>query len=213
MNYRYHLFDCDGVILDSNKIKSEVFFETASLYSTEHAERATKYYKSTAGTPRIDKVYYFFEEILEIKVTDQLIEEFLKNFNKISLEKLFTCNRILGVESYLNMISLDSQSFVVSGAPQDELRKILSKQGLSTKFQEILGSPTEKANNIEYLMRKYNLSPKDCIFYGDSEVDYLSASEHGIDFIFVSEKSEFIGYQKFFINKNVMIIKNFNELI
>jgi phosphoglycolate phosphatase-like HAD superfamily hydrolase len=213
MNYKYHLFDCDGVILNSNQIKSKVFHEITSSYSNQFADEATEYYKNTAGTPRVDKVYYFFEKLMKIEATEELIQEFLNSFNNTALNNLFVCDKITGVQSYLNSIKDNSKSFVVSGAPQDELRTILSKQELDHYFEEILGSPVKKPDNIESLLNDYQLDPKNCVFYGDSKVDYLSASKFNIDFIFVSEKTEFKDYKDFFKDKDIRTIKNFNELL
>ena len=40
-------------------------------------------------------------------------------------------------------------------------------------FLEILGTPKNKEENIEYLFKKYSLENKNGLFFGDAETDYL----------------------------------------
>jgi phosphoglycolate phosphatase-like HAD superfamily hydrolase len=212
MNYENYFFDCDGVILNSNSIKGDAFFKVATEYSPEFAQEATQYYKNTAGTPRIDKIHYFFQELLKQDKDDKKVDQFLAKFNAISLENLFNCEKIKGVESYLNTIDSNT-SYVVSGAPQDELREILTKQTLANNFKEILGSPTLKHTNVKNLIDKFSIDTSKSVFFGDSKVDYESAAMFNIDFIFVAEKTEFKEYKEFFKNKEIRIIQNFTELL
>jgi beta-phosphoglucomutase-like phosphatase (HAD superfamily) len=39
------IFDCDGVILTSNKIKSQAFYDVAKIYGHEPAQALKDYFK------------------------------------------------------------------------------------------------------------------------------------------------------------------------
>ena len=43
--YATLIFDCDGVILDSNKIKTTAFYNTALPYGEDAAEALVNYHK------------------------------------------------------------------------------------------------------------------------------------------------------------------------
>jgi beta-phosphoglucomutase-like phosphatase (HAD superfamily) len=47
MNHRYKtwIFDCDGVLLDSNRIKTQAIFEAAKPHGEEAAMKLVEYHK------------------------------------------------------------------------------------------------------------------------------------------------------------------------
>lgn len=51
------------------------------------------------------------------------------------------------------------------------------------------------------------------VFIGDSRYDYEIASKFNIDFIFISQYSEFIKWASYFADKNITIVENLNSII
>ena len=47
--YKTIIFDCDGVILNSNKIKTQAFYETAKKYGHEFAQRLVEHHLLNSG--------------------------------------------------------------------------------------------------------------------------------------------------------------------
>ena len=76
-------------------------------------------------------------------------------------------------------------------------------------FLEILGTPKNKEENIEYLFKKYSLENKNGLFFGDAETDYLVSKKFNIKFIFVSSESEWSDFKKI---HNLLIIENFTNI-
>ena len=78
------LFDCDGVILNSNQIKSQAFYDVASAYSIPAARELVEYNQQFGGISRHEKFKYFVNAILpkysDIKHSEEdLITEFAKH--------------------------------------------------------------------------------------------------------------------------------------
>ena len=61
--YKTIIFDCDGVILNSNKLKTEAFKETLSNYKKELVDEFISYHESNGGISRYEKIRYFVEEL------------------------------------------------------------------------------------------------------------------------------------------------------
>ncbi len=53
--YRTFIFDCDGVLIDSNRVKSNAFFAAGLLYGEEAAHRLVEYHRSSGGVSRYKK--------------------------------------------------------------------------------------------------------------------------------------------------------------
>ena len=54
-DYETIIFDCDGVILNSNNIKIQAFYETALIYGHDLANELVKYHIENGGISRYQK--------------------------------------------------------------------------------------------------------------------------------------------------------------
>ena len=54
-SYKNLIFDCDGIILNSNKIKTEAFKEVVSHYGDNAAEELVKFHVMNGGISRYEK--------------------------------------------------------------------------------------------------------------------------------------------------------------
>ena len=62
--YKSIIFDCDGVLLDSNKIKQDAFHLSAMPWGLKPAEDLLKYHITNGGISRHKKFHFFIESIL-----------------------------------------------------------------------------------------------------------------------------------------------------
>ena len=58
-SYKNLIFDCDGIILNSNKIKTEAFKEVVYHYGKEAAEELVQFHIMNGGISRYEKFNYF----------------------------------------------------------------------------------------------------------------------------------------------------------
>ena len=70
--YRSLVFDCDGVLLDSNKVKSDAFYELALFAGKEKANELLTYHLKNGGVSRYEKIKYFYSEILKKKLQKKM---------------------------------------------------------------------------------------------------------------------------------------------
>ena len=183
------IFDCDGVILDTNKIKTEAFKKTLNKYPKEKIDKLIAFHKENGGVSRKIKFEYFFNNIINDS-DPKKVNDSLKKFKRISFQKLLLSRYIKGVLKFINILKKNNiKIFIVSGAIQAELRKIFLLKNKNRYFYEILGTPKNKIDNIQIILDKYSLDINKGIFFGDSYTDYISAKKFKIKFIFVKEKS------------------------
>ena len=64
-NYDYLIFDCDGVILDSNLLKSRAFAEALPDEPPEFVKLFVDYHKQHGGISRYEKFKYYFRELCQ----------------------------------------------------------------------------------------------------------------------------------------------------
>jgi phosphoglycolate phosphatase-like HAD superfamily hydrolase len=210
--FKTWVFDCDGVILDSNHLKTDAFYEVALPYGKENAEKFIQYHKNNGGISRYEKFFYFFQSILQKSDFTNEMNAALAQYAKIIREKLSASSETDGVRDCLNNLSENAIAIIVSGGNQDEIREIFHLKGLDFSFSGIFGSPIDKKTIIHSLLTsKYIVPP--VIFIGDSRYDYEVAKFYNFSFVFMSQYSEFKDWEEFFSDKpDVKIIENLSYL-
>jgi len=208
------VFDCDGVILDSNRIKTEAFRKALVDEPVALVERFVQYHKDNGGVSRYIKLQYYFKDIKKQEDYSQSLNEALVRFALIVREELIKAPTIKGVEMFLQQcLHKQIPCFVNSGGDEQELIEVFAERGMDHLFSMILGSPDSKKENLSKLFSEDRL-PGPTLFWGDAYSDYLAAKAYNIDFIYVSGVSEWREGIQFCSRNKILVIENFNnELI
>lgn len=177
------LFDFDGVILDSMKIKGDGFIELFKDYPDNDTKLLEAYHYANGGISRFEKIRYFFETIRKTKVSTQEIEILANEFGKIIATSLFDKSNLIS-DSVLFIQDNCTQynCHIVSGAEHQELNALCSHFELTQYFKSIEGSPTVKSKLVANLLKTYNYRAEETLLIGDSINDYVAASENKINF-------------------------------
>lgn len=205
--YDQYFFDCDGVILNSNHIKSDAFYNVAFHFSQNLAAEFLDFHKANGGISRFAKFEHFFSKMMGLPDYKIQLALALDMFQTECVSNLKTCEVIPGIDHFLNSLPKSASKYVVSGGLQDEVRMALREKGLDKFFTEIFGSPATKFEIMEKV-RKDGAA----IFFGDAKLDYEVSQHFHCDFVFVSEKSEFKDYKNYFAQKDLLIIPDFTSL-
>ena len=192
--YRTLVFDCDGVILDSNGIKSGAFHEVASRFGPVVADRFLEHHRRFGGVSRYVKFAHLLEEMVGVPADRATMEELLDEYACSVRRGHRRCeiNPSLGA---LRAATVDARWMVVSGGDQDELREVFAERGLEAMFQGgIFGSPESKDVILEREAAGGCLVAPG-LFIGDSLYDHEAATNAGLDFVFVEQWTEVPGWE------------------
>ena len=212
--YRSWIFDCDGVLLDSNQVKSHAMFEAAKPYGEEAARALVEYHKANGGISRFEKFHYFFGSILQRKDFEADQERALDRFAELSQEGLLKAPEAEGLRDLLGRIAEDNAlAFVVSGGMQQEVRDVLVARGLADLFQGIFGSPDSKDLILTRELNGKGSMKQPAVYVGDSQYDYEAANRSNLDFVFVSGWSEFSDWQDYFAGSGVTIVEHIADIV
>lgn len=211
MQYQTLVFDCDGVVLNSNKIKTQAFYDAAKSYGHEPAQALLNYHVLNGGISRYKKFEYFFTDILNIPVDQSGLDELLTCFANEVKKALLTCEVADGLYE-LREKTKHATWCIVSGGDQTELREVFAKIGLDKLFDGgIFGSPDTKDEILSREMAAKNIS-SNALFLGDSKYDFMAATTAGLDFIFLSDWSEVVNWQTWALEHGLQVESNIIEL-
>lgn len=207
-DYDYYLFDCDGVILDSNMVKTNVFYDVALNFADEAAaEHLRQYHMNNGGISRFEKFEYFFKEYLQEHDYTEKLNQSLEAFKKLSLHGCCDCDYVPGVLDFLEKLEPNSKKFVVSGGAESDLLEIFDYRKIDKFFNGIFGSPKTKYEIVELIQPKGRV-----LFLGDSRLDFDVAKHYGMDFLFVSGVSEWKDYEEELSDFTYFELKDFDNL-
>jgi len=208
------VFDCDGVVLDSNIVKTEAYFRTAKSLgaNNEQAQALVDYHVRLGGISRYHKFDYYLREIVHQPVTEQRIQALLDTFARELEVVLMECRIAEGLAA-LRAATPDANWMILSGGDQQEIRTLFAKRNLSHYFDGgLFGSPDNKDVVLAREKANGNLrSP--ALFIGDSKYDFEAATRAGLDFVFLSDWTEVADWQNFCQANKITVAGNLLELL
>jgi len=212
--YNTIIFDCDGVLLNSNFKKSEAYRYAAIDFGAtkEQAEKLVQYHVENTGISRYVKFEYFLTNILQQSFNEEDFSFLIKSLNHHVLKILNDCEVANGLDK-LREVTKNQHWMVMSGGDQEEVRTILASKHLDHLFDYgIYGSPDSKHDIVKHhLENKLDFMP--AIFFGDAEYDIKTAKHFNLDFIFISGWSDFSAWEETVKKEKIKSVKHLKDLI
>lgn len=210
--YKTFVFDCDGVVLNSNRVKTDAFYQAALPYGESAAQALVNYHVQHGGVSRYKKFAYFLENLVTPDKVGPDLDALLNRYASEVREGLISCDIAPGLET-LRKKTPEARWLIVSGGDQAELREIFSVRGIAELFDGgIFGSPDTKDEILSRELESRNIT-QPALFLGDSKYDYLAARDASIDFVFLSDWSEVCDWETWVKQEKITIFSRVSHLI
>ena len=204
------IFDCDGVVLDSNKVKTNAFYNAALPYGVEAAETLVDHHRKNGGISRYIKFEYFLQEIVGAEVEQASLNKLLDDYAREVREGLLSCEVSPGLDELRQ--STQSRWLIVSGGDQNELRDIFAQRNLAGNFNGgVFGSPDKKEHILSRELSRGNIQFP-ALFIGDSKYDHQAADSVNMDFVFVHDWTEVKDWREYCEENELDFINNLSSL-
>jgi phosphoglycolate phosphatase-like HAD superfamily hydrolase len=208
--YATLIFDCDGVVLDSNKVKTVAFYNAALPYGVNAAEALMEYHKKHGGISRYVKFEYFLKKIVKTRTEQTKLDILLDDYAHQVRKGLLCCQISHGLKKLRQVTQ--SRWLVVSGGDQNELRDIFSQRNLAESFNGgIFGSPDTKDAILSRELGSANIKLP-ALFIGDSKYDHQAAATANIDFVFAYGLTEVSDWREYCDGNKLDFIDNISQL-
>jgi phosphoglycolate phosphatase-like HAD superfamily hydrolase len=182
-DYKYILWDFDGVIIDSDKARVSGFIKVLENYPKEQVDQLLEFHAKNGGLSRYVKFRYFFEQIRLESVSEERVNDLAEEFSKI-MRITLTSPQLL-IEDTCAFIRENYKNIpmhIVSGSDGNELRFLNEQLGLERYFKTIQGSPIPKIKLVENLINAGEINPSSTCLIGDALNDFDAAHANGVDF-------------------------------
>ena len=211
-----HIFDCDGILLDSNKAKLEALREVLISVGAPitFVNWAAEEFRTNFGRTRKQHfdVFMRYECNEGFRLSSEKSRQAIQSYGE-RVELLYEkCAVIPETLSFILGLPADAKIFVVSASDESELRNILPSKIAVLKKQNIFGGPSSKIKNINKVIEI--VGAKNAIFYGDAVQDARASMDSGVKFLGLSKYSADPSYFELFCSENNLdCVSSFSEVV
>lgn len=182
MTLRAIIFDFDGVLVESNDIKTAAFDAVFSAYPEHHAAMMA-FHHTHVSASRVLKFQHFVTTCLGRAADDPLVDALGERFSTEVRERVSTCPMVPGAQALLDHVHGRVPLFLASVTPQAELDAILERRGLRRYFAAVYGCPPwTKADAVRDILQPLG-GPDGVVLVGDSAGDQRAARDTGVAFL------------------------------
>jgi phosphoglycolate phosphatase-like HAD superfamily hydrolase len=207
-------FDFDGVILQSADIKNDAYYELFQDIREEDRKRVLEYHIHHPGIERRIKIELLLSNVLNREFTDDDINALLTRYQGLVRERLLMCPEVPGIKNFLEEMQEKLPLYVVSAAPEREVKEICTTRSYTGYFKGIYGAPKKKTDILKNIASREKVKASSVLFIGDRSSDQTAANNASISFLalYDGKKSEefnpSVPHIKDFLLENSSIIKN-----
>ena len=208
------MFDCDGVILNSNKTKVNAYFEVAKRMggTDAQAQALVEHHIAKGSFPRNGKIEYYLTHIAQQAISPELIKQYMDAFDDILDKTLMMCEVAEGLLE-LKQATPQARWMLLSGGDQAELRRIFPRRNLAYLFEAgIFGGPDQKEHVLAREIANQNIQLP-ALFVGDSKYDHQASTGAGLDFVFLSDWTEVRDWQDYCQTYAIVVKPNLSALL
>lgn len=219
MGFSTLIFDCDGVILNSNAIKMEAYRRVTLPFGQPASSAMVDFHIENGGISRYAKFEYFVDFLLPTYVPDAIVRdrsEFLKSllaeFSAEVKAGLLQCE-VASCLMELRKAMPATRWLIVSGGDQVELREVAEQRGFAHFFDSgIYGSPKDKHKIVADLM-KAGMIQRPALFLGDSRLDHEVAKAFDFDFVFLHDWTDFTDWQSYCKHNRIRFLPSLSDIV
>jgi phosphoglycolate phosphatase-like HAD superfamily hydrolase len=181
------VFDFDGVLVDSNAVKRRAYHDIfASTTGSEPVVESVL--QSNTEDDRFGVIRAILLGLgLDGRDTpgrlDLLVAEYGERYNAICEDHAATCAEVPGASAALARLATQHSLYVISATPEEPLQRIVKRRGWNGYFQDVLGRPRTKSENLALVMRHEGIQAGEILLVGDGRRDLDAARQAGCRFV------------------------------
>ena len=176
------VLDCDGVILESMDIKTEAMRRVGQNFGQELCDRLVLFQRLEGGISRYEKFNWLWQEAYGRDISPEESHALEADFLGHMGDALTNCALVPGTLEVLDAWHTKLPIYVCSGAPDAELKHLLTQRGQGKYFTKICGYPPAKTALLQNILRESAVNPQSALMVGDTITDSRAAEHCGTQF-------------------------------
>jgi phosphoglycolate phosphatase len=187
-------FDFDGVLVDSNAVKRQAYFDIFSPLGPSTAPAVAAALDGDVDGDRFQLIGRIITVLRADAVLvspdplEALVARYAERYNDICEEYAATCPEVAGASAAITRLAASHTLYVNSATPEESLRRIVERRGWARFFRDVLGRPRTKIENLRLIMEREGVDGSDVVVVGDGRRDLDAARLAGARFVGVRNR-------------------------
>lgn len=188
---RVIILDFDGVVIESNDVKVQVFHEIFDRFP-EHAAGMRSFLAENISAPRHGVFEHLVHERLGQRDDQHTLDELVSDFSTRTMDRLSRCELVPGAAEFLERFHSLVPLYLASVTPAADLERTVAARGITRFFAGLYGCPPwTKPGAVRAILDREGIGPEAAVLIGDSPGDMRAARETGVGFIARDSGGEF----------------------
>jgi phosphoglycolate phosphatase-like HAD superfamily hydrolase len=182
MEPKAFVFDFDGTLVHSNKIKREAFYRL----SEEVVRRRDVVNQVLDSIPEgsrfeiIERIYHAIGQNSGAVSTREKIKLAVEKYNREVRDEILACQELTGATELLYQLHRRGKAvYISSNTPKEFLPDLISARKWDAFLEGIFGFPEKKTESLQHILLSMQLYPSEVLVVGDGTSDENSAMETG----------------------------------
>lgn len=204
---RVIVFDFDGVLVNSNRLKYDAWFEVfpeSEGFSRPLIEQTLREIPETRF--EIARVVLSRTQAAGANL-EALVAAAAGRYNDIVQKGIASDALIPGAAEALARLASDYALFINSSTPEEALRESVERLGMSRFFRGVYGRPRSKTENLKRIMAETDAGPREIVMVGDGDPDREAAEAIGCRFVGIA--NDWNGWRE----REFPLIAHINQLL
>jgi phosphoglycolate phosphatase-like HAD superfamily hydrolase len=179
---RVLVLDFDGVVVESNEVKTEAFRTLFRRYGA-HYKPMMQFHRDNVSVTRFVKFEHLLQR-LGRQDDAALRAELADDYSRLTLEHIVRAPSVPGAPQLLQALAGRLPLYLASVTPQADLEQVLQRRDERRWFRECFACPPwTKPDAIREVLRREGCAPGAALLLGDSAGDQRAARETGVRFL------------------------------
>ncbi len=177
------VFDFDGVLVESVDVKTQAFAALYEKYGQDIVDKVVAHHLAHGGVSRYEKFRHYSREFLGKELDKDEEYSLGMHFSQLVEDAVVNAQFVPGAKEFLEQYYQKLILYVVSGTPDEELKRIVERRNMRHYFKGVYGSPEKKGVLIKQILQYGNYVQDRVLMVGDAITDYKGAVEAGVRFV------------------------------
>lgn len=182
-------FDFDGTLIMSEEVKAKEFAKVflEKFHVRLGVERAYTQI-SKEGKSRDAKTRALFRRFLKREPTVRELRVIHQHFSEHYKRSLRTCPLFACTNIIKELKKQVDFLFLLSLEEKKDVVMLLKHCGLYSYFDEVLGGPANKVENLRHVLQKHHVKPSEVMYIGDKTSDVIASRKVHVKMVLVNNK-------------------------
>ena len=166
------VFDFDGTLVDSNRIKRDMFYRVVS-----GIKRGREIMDNIFAMPDPGDRYEIFARFMkQAGLPAESDAKLARQYAKHCADEISSAQEMPGAQAALNALHAEGvKLFINSATPHQDLQPIVRRRNLDKTIVAAMGGPISKYENLETIMEQTGVGAHEMAVVGDGDDDRISA--------------------------------------